>query len=114
MDEKPVEWVGSSREAISTLPPDARHMLGFELGRIQRGYKPSHWRPMPSVGAGAEEIRVRVHGAFRLLYIAKFNEAIYVLHSFEKKSQQTSSLDIELARARYRSVIRARHTRALL
>jgi phage-related protein len=62
---------------------------------------------MPSVGAGVSEIRVRVGGAFRLFYVAKFSEAIYVLHVFQKKSQQTALLDLQLGRARYQAVIRS-------
>lgn len=63
---------------------------------------------MSTVGAGVSELRVRVGGAFRLLYVAKFPEAVYVLHVFQKKSQRTARLDIELGRARYLAVVRAR------
>ena len=63
---------------------------------------------MSTGGAGVSELRVRVGGAFRLLYVAKFPEAVYVLHVFQKKSQRTARLDIELGRARYLAVVRAR------
>ena len=66
---------------------------------------------MPSIGAGVVEIRVRVGGAFRLLYVAKFTEGIYVLHVFQKKSQKTSGLDLEIARTRLAAVRHARRER---
>ena len=63
---------------------------------------------MSSVGPGVVEIRVRVEGAFRLMYVAKFAEGIYVLHVFQKKSQKTSGLDVEVARTRLAAVRRER------
>ncbi len=70
---------------------------------LQVGRDPSDWKPMSEVGAGANEIRVRDEtGAFRVIYVAKFGDAIYVLHAFQKKSQKTARADIELAGRRYR------------
>lgn len=80
----------------------------MDLRRVQSGEMPRDWKPMSSVGAGVVEMRVRVSGAYRLMYVAKFAEEIYVLHTFQKKSQKTAGLDIELARSRLRSVRRAR------
>lgn len=109
MTDKAVIWVGSSLADLSAQPTEARRLLGFELREVQHGRAPSDWKPMPSVGAGVVEIRVRtIEGAFRVLYVAKFAEAIYVLHAFQKKSQKTSALDLELARSRYDLVRRQR------
>lgn len=107
--DRDIIWVGSVRADLGALPADARRQLGFELREVQRGREPSDWKPMPSVGAGVVEIRVRDSGrAFRLFYVAKFVEAIYVLHAFQKKAQKTSGLDLALARARYAAVRRQR------
>ena len=107
--DKDLIWVGSSRADLSALPEDARRQLGFDLREVQRGRAPRDWKPMPTVGAGVVEIRVReAEGAFRLFYVAKFAEAVYVLHAFQKKSQKTSALDLELARSRYAAVRRQR------
>lgn len=112
MADKDIVWVGSVRADLSALPEDARRQLGFDLREVQCGRAPRDWKPMPPVGAGVVEIRVRdSEGAFRLLYVAKFAEAIYVLHAFQKKSQKTPALDIELARARYAAVCRQRQER---
>jgi phage-related protein len=87
------------------MPDSVRHDIGFELMRVQFGGEPTNFRPMPSVGAGAYEIRVRDEsGAYRAIYVAKFETAVYVLHAFQKKSQRTAKMDIELAKVRYRMI----------
>jgi phage-related protein len=63
---------------------------------------------MPTVGAGVREIRVQAGRAFRVLYLAKFAEAIYVLHAFEKRTQRTSQVDLDLAQKRLRDLLRLR------
>ena len=108
MESKPLLWVGSSREDLRELGPDVRRELGTDLRRVQSGLQPRDWKPMASIGAGIMEIRVRVAGAYRLLYVAKFAEGIYVLHVFQKKSQKTSALDVEIARTRMAAVRRTR------
>ena len=100
---KPLEFLGSSRDDLCAMPDLVRHDIGFELMRVQFGGEPKNFKPMPTVGAGAYEIRVRDEsGVYRAIYVAKFEEAIYVLHSFKKTTQQTSHHDIEIAVARYR------------
>lgn len=59
---------------------------------------------MKEVGAGVREIRIHVLGEWRVLYVAKFAEAVYVLHAFQKKTQKTRREDIELARTRYQQI----------
>jgi len=104
-----LEFVGGSRRALIDFPEDARRSAGFELQKIQRGEAARDSKTMRSVGAGVEEIRVWVEaGTFRVVYVARFEEAVYVLHAFEKKTQATAQSDIELARQRYRSVLRKR------
>lgn len=81
-------------------------MAGFQLDRVERGLEPADWKPMPSVGAGVREIRIREEsGAYRVLYVAKFEEAVYVLHCFQKKTQATPKRDIDLAEKRYRELV---------
>jgi phage-related protein len=85
---KPLKFVGSSLEDLKNFPDEARRAAGFELDAIQRGLAPSDWKPMKSVGTGVYEIRLHILGEWRIIYAAKFREAIYVLHSFQKKSQK--------------------------
>jgi phage-related protein len=108
---KPVVWLGDSLGRLREFPVDARHDLGYRLELVQGGEVPKDWRPMPSVGLGVNELRVRMGGAFRVLYVAKFVEAVYVLHAFQKKSQKTARPDIEIAKQRYRAMIEERRKR---
>ena len=101
---KRLEFVGSSLEDIRVFPAEARRAAGFELSFVQRGLDPSDWKPMNEVGAGVREIRIHVLGEWRVLYVAKFAEAVYVLHVFQKKTQKTRREDIELACTRYRQI----------
>ena len=105
---KPVVWLGDSRARVKAFDPPARHEVGLQLMFVQLGEAPSDWKPMGSVGTGVAEIRVQIGGAYRLIYLAKFDEAVYVLHVFQKKSRKTSRLDIELARLRFRRLVRER------
>ena len=81
---------------------------GYQLERVQGGREPVDWKPMTSVGPGVNELRVRFGAAFRVIYVAKFAEAVYVLHAFQKKSQRTARLDMELARSRFNSLMNER------
>lgn len=99
---KALEFVGSSLDDLTDFPLEARRASGFELWQIQRGLNPSDFKPMPAIGAGAFEIRVHVLGEWRVIYVAKFEAAIYVLHAFRKKTQKTRKEDIELATRRYK------------
>lgn len=102
---KPLEFIGSSQDDLRAMPAAVRHTLGLELMRVQLGAEPKDFKPIPSVGAGAYEIRVRdSSGAFRAIYVAKFADAVYVLHAFQKKTQRTAKVDIELAAKRYKSL----------
>ena len=101
---KALRFVGSSVDDLKNFPAEARREAGFELDAVQRGLMPSDFKPMLAVGAGAYEIRVRVLGEWRIIYVAKFERAVYVLHAFQKKTQKTRKEDIELAARRYRLV----------
>lgn len=87
------------------MPTAVRHAVGIELMAIQYGAEPSDFKPMKEVGAGAYEIRYRdTSGAFRVIYVAKFVDAVYVLHAFQKKTQKTAKADIDLAAKRYKLI----------
>ena len=108
---KPLFCLGSSRDGLRDFSLNARARAGFELYRVQQGLDPRNWKPMPSVGRGVKEIRVRVGGEFRVLYIATFVEGVYVLHAFEKKSQKTAARDLAVAKDRLAELIRVRGQR---
>ena len=104
MPMKQLKFVGSSLDDLRNFPDEARRAAGFELRAVQSGLEPSDWKPMEAVGPGAKEIRIHILGEWRVIYVAKLQDAVYVLHSFEKKSRKTRRQDIELARRRYRQI----------
>jgi phage-related protein len=108
-DEKEIRWVGSAYVDLLAFPQDVRREAGFQLGKVQAGLEPADWKPFNDVGAGTKEIRIKdASGAYRVMYVAKFEEAIYVLHCFQKKTQATSKQDKVSAEVRYRAVVNVR------
>lgn len=106
---KTVLFVGSALDDLRDFPAGARRAAGYQLDRVQHNLEPSDWKPMSSIGAGVQEIRIRDgSGAYRIIYVARFMEAVYVLHCFQKKSQKTSKRDLDLASSRYEQLIRER------
>ena len=109
IEEKEIRWMGSSYDDLLTFPDEPRRYAGYQLAKIQAGQDPENWKPFDDVGAGTREIRIRDgHGIYRVLYVAKFEEAVYVLHCFVKKSQVTAKCDKDIAEARYRAVVNVR------
>ena len=100
MAEKPLYWLGSSLEDLRAFPKEARRAAGHQLDLVQQGLEPSDWKPMPTVGTGVHEIRVHAGTEYRVFYIAKFAEGVYVLHAFEKRTRQTRQADIDVAKKR--------------
>ena len=108
---KPLRFRGNSLEALREFSDDVRQVAGFQLDRVQRGLEPDDWKPMATVGSGVKELRIwEEAGTFRVIYVAKMAEAVYVLHCFRKKTEQTSEKDIQLARKRYKDFMKERRT----
>lgn len=101
---KPLEFVGSSLNDLRSFPVPTRRVAGYQLRQVQSGLDPDDWRPMSSIGPGVREIRLHEGGEFRVVYVARFAEALYVLHAFQKKTRQTPQRDLALARARFRQI----------
>jgi len=108
---KDVVFIDTALEDLRAFPPEARREAGYQLDLVQQGLNPSDWKPMKSVGAGVREIRIHEEGEHRVLYVAKFDDAVYVLHAFQKKTQKTAKRDIELAKKRYQALSNARKQR---
>ena len=103
---KALYWVGRSRDDLRAFPDDARREAGHQLHLVQLGLDPDDFRPMPSVGSGVTEIRIHGQTEHRVFYMAKFADAVFVLHAFEKKTQKTSKKDIEIGQERLKEVKR--------
>jgi phage-related protein len=106
--DKAILWLGSSRSEVRAFPRDARRLAGFQIRLVQQGVEPSDWKPMPTIGPGVREIRIHTTAEHRVCYVAKFGEAIYVLHAFEKRTRKTSQHSVELARQRYQALVAQR------
>jgi len=108
-EKKDIHWMGSSLSDLKSFPDDAKREAGHQLNRVQSGLDPDRYKPFDIVGAGTKEIILSENGdAFRVMYVAKFPEGVFVLHSFQKKTQKTSKTDKELAAQRYKEVIKWR------
>ena len=106
---KPVQFLGDSLQCLRDFPVDARQDAGYQLDKVQRGLQPDDFKPMPTIGRGVEEIRIRDDsGIYRVIYTARLAGAVLVLHAFEKKTQRTSQRDIEISKARFREMMRDR------
>ena len=110
MTDKPIRWIGSSLNDLINFPNAVRKKAGFQLRAVQSGDTPSDFKPIPTVGLGVEEIRIRTENAYRIFYVARFAEAVYVLHAFQKKTQKTSKLDIEIGQRRYQHMLQYRQS----
>ena len=104
---KELRFRGSSLDDLRTFPAHAVRDAGYQMDKIQHGKEPTDWKPMPSIGEGVKEIRVQDEaGAFRVIYLAKMSDAVYVLHCFQKKTRQTSLADVKLARKRFKDLMK--------
>jgi phage-related protein len=107
---KRIEWLGTSLNAVRDFPQDARRLMGQELQLVQAGFMPTDFKPMPSVGAGAYEIRVREGNQYRVIYVAKFSDHVYVLHAFIKKTSKTAKPDLDTAKNQYATLLKRKRS----
>ena len=104
---KPIRFLGDSLKRLREFPDDARQDAGYQPDKVQHGQQPDDFKPMPSIGKGVEEIRVWDDaGTFRIVYTARWADAVAVLHAFQKQTQATSKRDIDTAKARFAQLMR--------
>lgn len=104
---KELRFRGNSLDDLRQFPVCAMREAGYQMDKVQNGKNPSDWKPMEAIGTGVKEIRIQDEaGAFRVIYLAKLADAVYVLHCFQKKTQQTSEKDIKLARNRFKDLMK--------
>ena len=97
---KPLKFTGSSLADLRKFPVNAKREAGYQLNQVQLGFEPSDWKPVSCIGSGVREIRIHNDGEFRVIYITRLHETVYVLHAFQKKARKTPKKDLDLARAR--------------
>ncbi|MEH6517832.1 MAG: type II toxin-antitoxin system RelE/ParE family toxin [Halioglobus sp.] len=102
---KDIVFLGDSLTQIRAFPSDARQDAGFQIDKVQRGGNPDDWKPLKSIGKGVREIRIReAVGIYRVIYVANIDDAVYVIHAFQKKTQKTRKADIDLAKKRIKEI----------
>jgi phage-related protein len=103
---KEIIYCGSALKDLQGLDSDIRSRVAFQLDRLKNGLMPTDFKPMKTIGLGVNEIRIKAKVGVRVIYVAKFGNAIYILHAFKKKSQKTAREDIEIAKARYQNLVK--------
>jgi len=105
--EKKLVWRGNSRKAYNAFSESAKDDAGYQLDLVQNGEEPTDWESMPTIGKGVCEIRVwEEDGTYRVIYVASIGPAVYVLHCLKKKTQKTPQADIDLAKDRYKKLVK--------
>ena len=105
---KPVAFIGRALNELKAFPEAARREAGFQIFNLQNGLDPDDWKPMVGVGQGVMEIRIHEGGEFRVVYVARMVEAVYVIHAFQKKSQATAKRNLETVKRRYAAMLNER------
>jgi phage-related protein len=110
-EKKQTLWYKPSiLDEVRTWPKEVTEEVGRQLNKVEYGGQPIDFKPMSSIGSGVFEIRHSDDGEqYRLIYVAKFKEAIYVLHVItKKKTRKTAQHDIDLAKERYNELVQRR------
>jgi len=110
-EKKQTLWYKPSiLEEVRTWPREVTEEIGRQLNKVEYGGQPTDFKPMTTVGSGVFEIRHSEDGdQYRLIYVAKFKEAVYVLRVItKKKTQKTSQYDVDLAKKRYNELVERR------
>ncbi len=102
---KGIEFLGTSLKMVREFPAPAKREAGHQLDRVQHGLDPTDWKPMQSVGRGVREIRIQHEGQYRVIYVASFEENVYVLYAFQKKTRKTDRQDLDAARRALKEVL---------
>lgn len=100
-----VIFLGDSLKVIKNFPEAVRREAGYQIDNVQNGIAPNDWKPMTTIGVGVKEIRINEdNNKFRVIYVAKINDFVHVLHAFNKKTQKTSIKDLALAIKRFKEI----------
>ena len=107
---KPVAFIGRALSELKAFPDAPRREAGFQIFNLQSGVDPDNWKPLVGVGPGVMEIRIHEGGEFRVVYVTRMPEAVYVIHAFQKKSQATAKRNLETIKRRYAAMLKERES----
>ncbi len=108
MAEKPLIGLGTALDDLRAFPHEARRSAGHENHLVQLGLQPSDRKPMSSVGPGVMELPIHSQLEHRVFYLAKFAEAVFVIHALQKQTRKTAKHGIDLAKHRLAEMLRQR------
>jgi phage-related protein len=112
-DPAKLAWLGDSQAALRRFPKDVRKDLGYALRQVQLGQMPPDSKPLKTVGPGVYELRDQDERAwYRVFYLKKIADMVYVLHCFEKRTAQTEKKDIDLAKERLKRLLEEQRAKA--
>jgi phage-related protein len=102
-----IHWLGDAKEVLSAFPQEIKGEFGYSLRRLQMGLLPDcDARRLESVGKNAWESKTSDERVwYRVIYLTRTGDALYVLHAFEKSSRKTDRRDLEIAKSRLKSVL---------
>jgi len=103
----PIRWVGDAKEILSSFPPEVKTAFGYSLRRLQNGLLPDcDARRMASIGKGVWELKTSDERTwYRVIYLTRIGNSLYILHAFEKNSRKTDRRDLAIAQSRLKSVL---------
>ena len=101
---KELFFVGTTLDDLRGFPKEVRREVGFQLDRVQNDLVPYNWKPFKIVGPSVREICIHIDGEHRVIYVANIRDSVYALHAFQKKTQKTKKIDIEIARNRFKQI----------
>ena len=102
-----IHWVGDAKDVLSSFPQDIKGVFGYSLRRLQKGLLPDcDARRMESIGKGVWELKTADERTwYRVIYMTRIGDALYILHAFEKNSRKTDKRDLEIAKSRLKLVV---------
>jgi phage-related protein len=102
-----IHWVGDAKDVLSAFPQEVKSVFGYSLRRLQKGLLPDcDARRMESVGKGVWELKTADERTwYRVIYLTRIGDVLYVLHAFEKDSRKTDRRDLEIAESRLKAVL---------
>jgi len=103
--------MGDRLAHLRAAPADIRSDAGYQPELVQRGETPEDFTPTPDVGSGVMEIRLHSDNEYRVFYVSRFEESVYVVHCFVKKTQATRKADLDMGRQRYSALLEARKSK---
>ena len=109
-NHKDLAFFQAAYDTYKKFPEHIQDDGGYQLDQLQRGLEPADFKPLIRVGSGAYELRLDDEtNEYRVVYVAKLDNKVWVLHAFQKKTRTTRDSDIESAKDAYDALVKMLH-----